>query len=396
MSLPTGITIEASRGYLVEVRVRPYPKRRARFPFGTPISEMLAWRDAQELELKGARAVVDRALRATTDPLAPRPRVAATTLRDDVETWIATRLRADMHPDTRTQFVRFLRAAAASDLGRYPRHAIGSARWTALVAQWERQGLPVLHDETAPDRPRRRRRIVPPGPLSVAYVNKIRTAIIQFYEAMNVGLDLPNPARAIPWRDPGDPEPRGIPIADAIAIVDALPAGTRTAARLMLMVTLGLRPVEIMRIQPAKDWHRAAGTLAVRTAKGGKVRTLPLTNDRAVAALEQLDRLNGWGRFTSAPAARMFHAAVVKAGRAELEPLRPYDLRHAFGTDAYLHSKDLKAVGAALGQKSLKMTERYVEAAVQDNVAALYAMSAKAMPKPRLVRRKRGRLREVK
>ena len=394
MKLPIGIAIDAEREcYVVEIRVRPYPKRLARYPLDTPIATMVAWRAAQQRELLDARAAIVHAQQAA-DPFTSSRRATVTTLRDDVELWIAEKLRPDMHPDTRAQFIRFLRCAAASELGRYPRHAIGPQRWTALVAQWERAGMPVLHDETAPDRPRRRRRIVPPGPLSAATVNKIRTAIIQFYDAMNLGLDLPNPARAIPWREPGDPEPRGIPMADALAICDALPAGTRTAARLMLMCTLGLRGVEIMRIQPGKDWHRDAQTLVIRTAKHGKTRTLPL-NERATAALKELDRLNGWGTFTSAPAARMFHVAVAKAGRAHLEPLRPYDLRHVFGTEAYRLTGDVKATSEALGHKNLKTTMRYVEAAVSKNVAALYETVAKAMPKPRK-RRTRGHLREVK
>ena len=45
------------------------------------------------------------------------------------------------------------------------------------------------------------------------------------------------------------------------------------------------------------------------------------------------------------------------------EPLVPYAMRHTFATNAYALTGDLKAVSEAIGHKSLKMTERYVEAA---------------------------------
>ena len=379
-TLPLGITRETGRqGYLVEVRVRPFPKRRRRFPLETPFAEMRKWRDE---ELKKLR--LDR------DKLGPRD--AATygqTLRDDVETYLTERLRPTLHKDTRAQFERWLRKAAATELGRYPRQAINGAQWATLLAQWERNGIPAGRDDGG------RHRIVLPGPLAADTVNKIRTCWIGFYDAMNVGTKLTNPARLVPRRDPAKPQARGIPWVQAVAIIDAVSPGTRTAARLALMCVLGLRPVEIMRIKPAMDWNKTERTLAVRTAKGGKHRTMSLS-PRAIAALELLDRLQGWGEFSSAPAARMFHVAVSKANLAHLEPLRPYDLRHCFGTEAYRKTGDLKAVAEAMGHRNLSQTERYVEGAVSEKVASVCTAIAASTPAPRLIKRQRGKLREVK
>jgi transcriptional regulator with XRE-family HTH domain len=50
-----GIYREPGRGYVVELRVRPYPKRRRRFPLDTPIVAMRAWREAQRAELLAQR-----------------------------------------------------------------------------------------------------------------------------------------------------------------------------------------------------------------------------------------------------------------------------------------------------------------------------------------------------
>src|SRR4030095_3793988 len=54
--LPTGIIREPGRGFCVEIRLRPFPKRRRRFPRGTPIDVMLAGRAAQQAELLAHRA----------------------------------------------------------------------------------------------------------------------------------------------------------------------------------------------------------------------------------------------------------------------------------------------------------------------------------------------------
>ena len=54
--LPAGISREPDRtGYVVQVRVRPYPLRRKRFPLETPIAVMVAWRKAQRAELRAYR-----------------------------------------------------------------------------------------------------------------------------------------------------------------------------------------------------------------------------------------------------------------------------------------------------------------------------------------------------
>ena len=76
----------------------------------------------------------------------------------------------------------------------------------------------------------------------------------------------------------------------------------------------------------------------------------------------------------------MFHAAVARAGLQALEPLVPHDLRHSFGTEAYRLTGDIKAVGAALGQKTLRITERYVLAAVSTRVESLITQLSASLP----------------
>lgn len=394
-TLPVGIRREAGRpAYVVEIRVRPFPKRRERFPLETPLEVMVAWRDVQLADLTAAKQALKRTQldERTTTILATKARsLMGGTLRADVETYLTEKLRPTMDPHNKLQARRYLRTAAAGDLGRYPRQAITGAQWETLLAKWERTGIPASVE------PEGRTRIVPPGPLAPDTANKIRGYWIGFYKAMNAGMNLPNPARDVPRRKPADVQSRSIPFDLAVKITDHIGRSgkpTRTAARLTLMCVLGLRPCEIKLIKPAKDWNKAEGTLYVRTGKGGKPRTLPLS-DRAAGALEQLELLKGWGNFSAAPAARMFHDAVAAAGLSHLEPMVPYDLRHCFGTETYRKTGDLKAVAEAMGHRNLKMTERYVEGAVSEKVAQAFDALNKSMPKFVKAKRSRGKLRAV-
>ena len=378
--LPPGVSVEAGRGYVAQVRLRPFPLKKKRFPFGTPLRVLETWLARTRGELEAARAKLQR---VSNDPAGGRA-----TFDDDVDRYLETLINPAMHKDTRWQFERWLKKAG-DDFGRIPRMLISGDDWRRLVAKWERYGIPVTPDDGY------RHRIVPPGPLAPDTVNKIRACFISFYNTLDGDKTAANPARAIPRRKSKAPEARGLDMDVALRIIDALPAGSRTSARLMLMCVLGLRPVEIMRIQPAKDWNRARAELVVRTAKGGSGRTVPL-NTRATTALELLEARQAWGTFTSAPAARMFHAAVKAAGLDALEPLRPYDLRHSFGTAAYRATGDVKATGAALGHSNLRMTERYIGAAVDERVAKLYAAVDKTLPAVRKTKRARGAIREIK
>ena len=409
--LPAGIGHDSGRsGYVVTVRVRPYPISRQRFPAGTPLHEMQQWREDEQNRLQSARGESERQqlpqfAQLGLPPLAGGPRAGVTTtLREDIAAYLdpdplakGIKIDPQQHEHTKLQAKRYLGKAAAGDLGRYPRNLIPASAWAQLLALWERNGIPKDPEDAALKADGTRRRQSKPAPLSPETYNKVRTCWMTFYTALN-GTKATNPIRDVPRRDPGKPEARGIPMEDAIRIVDHVGRSgkpTRTGARLNLMIVLGVRPCEIMRIQPAKDWHRGDHTLVVRTAKGGVARTM-LLGARGTAALDSLDALNGWGKFTSAPAARMFADAVRRAGLSKLLPLRPYDLRHSFGTEAYRQTRDLKAVKEAMGHSNIKQTERYTLGAVSDVVAgvcqAIDPAAVKAQPN---TKRKRGALHAI-
>jgi integrase len=208
-------------------------------------------------------------------------------------------------------------------------------------------------------------------PLSESACNHRRTALMHFYTVMN-GKGGANPVREIPrFREP-DPEPRGVPFADLKRVFDAMP-DTKTKARVLVMALTGLPHATLMRLTPESvQWDEM--TLLVprrRKGKGTKTRVLPLTPD-AVAAFRMLDRYDGWGTFSASSLRRSLHRACAEAGVPEM---RGYDLRHSFGTAAYLASGDIRAVQALLDHSDAKLTERYTLAAVDERMqAALAAM----------------------
>ena len=152
-----------------------------------------------------------------------------------------------------------------------------------------------------------------------------------------------------------------------------------------------------MRIQPT-DWDERGGTLLTRTAKGGPAATLKLL-PQATQALRELARLKAWGVYWAAPVSRAFQAAVTAAGYGHLVAkgdgargqLVPYDLRHCLGTLIYQQTGDLKAVKESLRHSTLKLSERYMAAAVSPMLDRVHGQLAEYFgpttprPKPRLI-----------
>jgi integrase len=161
------------------------------------------------------------------------------------------------------------------------------------------------------------------------------------------------------------------------------------------MAYTGMRPVEIMRIRPDEDWDRTNQTLLIRTAKGGLAARMHLL-PQATQALEELARLQAWGDYWAAPVSRAFTVAREAAGYGDLK-LVPYDLRHCYGTLIYEETGDLKAVKEALRHSTLRLSERYMAAAVSPmlekvhrKLSAYFADRGKAQAKAHATAKRTG------
>ncbi len=152
------------------------------------------------------------------------------------------------------------------------------------------------------------------------------------------------------------------------------------SARLMVMARTGLPPEQIRRLT-ANDVDLVNRTMFIRSRKKGAGvpgRSLPLTH-AAVRAFEAMRDTNAWGPFSTAS---LFHHFVRARNRARAawcrhcgpwpapENFHPYDLRHAFLTEVYRRTRDLR-VTAELGlHADMTMTALYAQAAVTDTANA--------------------------
>ncbi len=222
--------------------------------------------------------------------------------------------------------------------------------------------------------------------LSAETCNKRRAALMAFFHALD-GKGGINPVRDVPKFRVSPPLPRGL---DYKLIEKALKQlrKSRTRARLKVMAYTGARPIQLRRLTPA-DWDDRLHTLMLHSTdkgRGTKPHLVPLSQ-KAQAAMREFENTDAWGKFASAPMARMWKKAATDVGLPE--DVRPYDLRHSFGTAVYQATGDVRVTKDLLGHASLSMTERYTLAAIPERQrAAIAALDAKK-PKKAKKRRKR-------
>ena len=222
------------------------------------------------------------------------------------------------------------------------------------------------------------------------------------------------------FRQP-EAEQRDIPVALVQQLLDTLPdrgrAGkgetrpevSETKIRLRVIAWTGLPHMSLERLR-ARDVDFGGQRMFLRPRRKGQgaagvwVNLLP----PAVEALRDYAAANLWERGFSRDSmrrswqraiARLTKQATKDKDQALLEQLRalppkchPYDLRHAYASEAYRVTGDLGAVKELLQHADLKTTERYTKGAVSARAAAATAAMAKRwpLPPPRLVPREKA------
>jgi integrase len=340
-----GIT-KTPTGYFVKVQVRPFPAKARRFKVGTKLAKMQAWRDDTKRQLQKQR---DRM----------RPGDGPETMEAAVVRYLG-QWGKGKHPVTIDERKRYLAWWAQRFEGRQ-RHTLTSAEIEEALSEWQ-------HADG----------------FGAASWNKRRIAIRMLFEVLDRGAGLPNPVNPVPTAKEPKPQARGLPM----PLVRELLAGVSQPdhqARLALMAFVGLPPEEVSPTTEA-DVDLKARSLYVRSAKYSPAATVPLLPE-AVSWLKRFHELGAYGRFSLNRHGDAFRQAVAfvngaraARGEARLKGLRPYDLRHSFGTEFYRVTKDLKATKEAMRHAVLTTTERYIEGSVSevlqqgvDAVAAAFA-----------------------
>lgn len=215
--------------------------------------------------------------------------------------------------------------------------------------------------------------------LSAATCNKRRTALMHLWAVLD-GKGASNPVRDVPKFRTDDALPRG---RDPHAIDRALRTAPRCRSRACCRVLLwtGIRPVELGAATP-DDLDLKARTVIVRTAKGGRVRMVPLTS-QAVSAWKEFNAINAWGKV---PQAAPLNRWLKKITGLDV---RVYDLRHSYGTALARRQTRLDVIGSLMGHSTLELTKRYTLAAVTPDAHAATTRLAGRMAGSAKQRKKR-------
>ena len=316
-------------------------QREHRFPRSATLRQMKAWQGDTRSELRKKR-----------------PRANAGTLKHDV-----------------TRYLKIVAAMPSLETRGYE-----LAAWVAECG--ERKTLELTIDDLG--------RVHRAWAKAVSPItcNHRRNALSQLYQTLYP--EATDVAARLPYLQPPHPTPRGIPDTVIVDILDAL-LPSKTRARLQVMATTGLPPARIKRMTAADiDLDRRTMQLeGRRKGAGTRGRAYALTAD-AVDAWRAFIAADAWGPFSSAGMWVTFQRGVQAVNDARLAkrldplpPIRPYDLRHAFGRRVYETTRDLRAT-ADLLDCSLETAMRYTASAagtvMHATVASLDATGVRLAP----------------
>lgn len=319
--LPTGI-YATPYGFRAIVN-RSVGRKEKRFPPDTDLFEMKRWRD----EARGKLAAIPRHNANETAG-------ARGTLAADIRRHLKTLTIASI-------------GSRASDLkawadlhGDLPRRRLTQDHALAAVKGW--------HDDEY-------------APWTIWHrVNALR----RLFRALD-GADAPTPVDGLELRRPSQGHPTYVPPATIAKVARALKvSGERHAlARLLVLSTTGVRPIELQRAVPP-DVSLSRKVWAVRTAKGGLARVMHLNTADMLRAWRYFVSVDAWGPYDTSHHAK----ALRRAGWPT--DVRPYALRSTWGMELSMRGADLRDIQALMGHEDIETTALYYVPAMDTRLAA--------------------------
>ena len=222
-----------------------------------------------------------------------------------------------------------------------------------------------------------RRDAIPPGDVRAALAdlrrthaastcNHYRQALFSLYRALD-GCDAPNPVRDVkPFTSPA-PKAPGLSY-DVVgrilaamsdqgsATVRGKPRAAASAAkvRCRVLAFTGLRPSELMRYRPSTGTGRRRRSWCTRgrVVARGLFRSVRPPSKRWPIS-------KPWPRSVRSRPLPSDGRSSRAAARLGIHGVRPYDLRHSYGTALYRAAGDTRLVKDVLGHSDTRMTEQY-------------------------------------
>lgn len=321
------------RSVKVEVCVGPRGARlrkAKRFEPDTPLKQIQAWQEHTRKQLQQLAK------------LAP-PRHTQGSLRREVQDYLQT-----LSKQERTYRRCNLMAWVAVFGDRRPETLEGT-ELEAQARRWEQAGV------------------------AKATINQRKKCLRVFFRAL-YGEDGFNPAKGIRHRREPKEEARGVPYAWIYDVLDHVKA-LDSRCRLEVIAFTGMPHARLARLRE-HDFDPDAGTVYLlprQKGRGTEGQTFPLTPE-GVRGLKNYFKRGCLGEFSRSALRRTWRAGweranLARAARGEkpLPWIRPYDLRHTFGTWLYARDGDLNAV-ASLLDVTIETARRYAQGAIPDRL----------------------------
>lgn len=252
-------------------------------------------------------------------------------------------------------------------------------------------------------------------PLAPGSVNRRLRALENLFTVLDP--HGPNPVRDVPECDEPGPQARGVTFAIILEILKHMPdwgqairgevreGHSKTKARIAVMLWTGLAHGQIAELVEADIDYGSMTYMRPRRRKGRKgSRNRTQHHDRprpllpqAMTALKHFFAIGADGPFHRSSVYKSWHRGIIAANDARVtahraaglpgqpplisDKLRPYDVKHTFGGEAYRASKDIRAVQELLGLSRLELADRYAHTAVAPAAAEAAAKLSEAAPK---------------
>ncbi|MCI5826513.1 MAG: tyrosine-type recombinase/integrase [Arcanobacterium sp.] len=192
------------------------------------------------------------------------------------------------------------------------------------------------------------------------YKRSLRSCFSTYFSYLQArGLRSDNPAGALPRIKAMAPCPH--PASDIAYYGAKRAAAPRELLMLRFAAEAGLRRSEVAQIHEHDFFGDLGGISLLVHGKGSKLRTVPLSNGLATAALARLKKQGGGYLF---PGGVDGHLGAERVGKliSDLLPdgVSMHALRHRFATKAYNSTHNLFATQRLLGHASPVTTQLYV------------------------------------
>ena len=302
-------------------------QRERRFPRGTPLRTIQAWREVMRGSLRTL------------------PKGAKHTLRYDAERYLK-------QMEGQLASIR----DRARNLGMWLER-FGHMRTLALE-----QHVPELNQQLHAWRKER----------STATCNHRRDALMNLVRVLYGNKAASGLSDLVTFRK-APPKPRWLDRAHIAAVLARLEAGTKLSARLHMLHWTGMRPAQMGRLTPDSfHLNHEVPHVVVPRAKGGRTAAIPLLEEGLRAARQFID-IDAFGEWKTEPANKALAKAAERAGR---KPFTTYQIRHSFASGLRQSGADVADIQDLYGHTDPETTKMYAPSQLEKHREAIGRLRA--------------------